>query len=97
MSVFGILPKLTVDVLPNLALHGRLSVTREVVLSGFQLDMYTAEEKAMAYWYVGQVLAVHVECLASLLSAVLRGMKFASIFLHLLIAETFKMVSQNKN
>ncbi|CAK5263962.1 unnamed protein product [Mycena citricolor] len=55
---------------PKCVLLWRLSVVREVVLSGFQLELYTSEEKSFAYWYASQVLHAHLECLDELLSAV---------------------------
>lgn len=59
--------------LPDLALHGQLTATREVVLSGFQLDLYGAEEKPLAYWYAGQALSLHVDCLERMIKIVERG------------------------
>ncbi|KAG1856630.1 Mak10 subunit, NatC N-terminal acetyltransferase-domain-containing protein [Suillus subalutaceus] len=45
----------------------RLSVIREVVLSGFQLSLYTNEERVFAYWYVVQVLEMHLSCIDQLM------------------------------
>ncbi|KAG0694642.1 Mak10 subunit, NatC N-terminal acetyltransferase-domain-containing protein [Suillus ampliporus] len=45
----------------------RLSVIREVVLSGFQLSLYTNEERVFAYWYVVQVLEMHLSCIDQLI------------------------------
>ncbi|KAK7035942.1 Mak10 subunit, NatC N-terminal acetyltransferase-domain-containing protein [Favolaschia claudopus] len=56
--------------LPSCALLWRLSVTREVVLSGFQLELYTSEEKPFAYWYASQVMDAHLTCLDNVLLAV---------------------------
>jgi hypothetical protein len=52
----------------------RLSVIREVVLSGFQLSLYTNEERVFAYWYVVQVLEMHLACIDQLTTGMLRGM-----------------------
>ena len=49
--------------IPNAALVWRLSTVREVVFSGFQLELYTAEEKPFAYWYASQVIEAHLSCL----------------------------------
>ncbi|KAJ7348862.1 Mak10 subunit, NatC N-terminal acetyltransferase-domain-containing protein [Mycena albidolilacea] len=56
--------------LPACALVWRLSVIREVVLSGFQLELYTSEEKPFAYWYASQVMDAHLACLDDMLLAV---------------------------
>lgn len=59
--------------IPACALVWRLSVIREVILSGFQLELYTAEEKSFAYWYASQVMEAHLTCLDGLLLAVEPG------------------------
>jgi hypothetical protein len=59
--------------LPACALVWRLSVIREVVLSGFQLELYTSEEKPFAYWYASQVMDAHLACLDDMLLAVEPG------------------------
>ncbi|KAF7323348.1 hypothetical protein HMN09_00115700 [Mycena chlorophos] len=56
--------------LPSCVLLWRLSMVRDVVLSGFQLELYTAEERSFAYWYLGQVIEAHLKCLDRLLLAV---------------------------
>ncbi|KAJ7684380.1 Mak10 subunit, NatC N-terminal acetyltransferase-domain-containing protein [Mycena polygramma] len=56
--------------IPACALVWRLSVVREVVLSGFQLELYTSEEKPFAYWYASQVINAHLACLDDMLLAV---------------------------
>ncbi|KAJ6567144.1 Mak10 subunit, NatC N-terminal acetyltransferase-domain-containing protein [Mycena capillaripes] len=56
--------------LPACALVWRLSVIREVVLSGLQLELYTSEEKPFAYWYASQVIDEHLACLDGMLLAV---------------------------
>ncbi|KAF7353855.1 hypothetical protein MVEN_01071100 [Mycena venus] len=56
--------------LPACALVWRLSVIREVILSGFQLELYTSEEKPFAYWYAAQVMDAHLACLDDMLLAV---------------------------
>ncbi|KAF8191647.1 Mak10 subunit, NatC N-terminal acetyltransferase-domain-containing protein [Mycena galopus ATCC 62051] len=56
--------------LPACALTWRLSVVREVVLSGFQLELYTAEEKPFAYWYASKVMDAHLACIDDMLLAV---------------------------
>lgn len=59
--------------IPACALVWRLSVVREVVLSGFQLELYTSEEKPFAYWYASQVIEAHLACLDDMLLAVPPG------------------------
>ncbi|KAJ7215317.1 Mak10 subunit, NatC N-terminal acetyltransferase-domain-containing protein [Mycena haematopus] len=83
--------------LPTCALVWRLSVIREVVLSGFQLELYTSEEKAFAYWYASQVIDAHLVCLDAMLLAVepdslaARELRFQHSFLSALHAMTIPM------
>ena len=56
-----------------MALLWRLSVVREVILSGFQLELYSREEKSFAYWYAGEVIDAHLSCLDNLISIVQEG------------------------
>jgi hypothetical protein len=56
--------------LPNVVLVWRLSAIREVILSGFQLELFSLEEKPVAYWYGAQVLDAHLTCLDNLLRVV---------------------------
>ena len=59
--------------LPNVVLLWRLSAIREVILSGFQLELFSLEEKPLAYWYATQVLDIHLSCLDNLLRVVPKG------------------------
>ncbi|KAF8872660.1 Mak10 subunit, NatC N-terminal acetyltransferase-domain-containing protein [Gymnopilus junonius] len=59
--------------LPDIALSWRLSIIREVVLSGFQLELYATHERPFAYWYVAQIVETHLECLDGLLAMVQTG------------------------
>ena len=56
-----------------MALLWRLSVVREVILSGFQLELYGREEKSFAYWYAVEVIDAHLSCLDNLTSIVQDG------------------------
>ena len=56
-----------------MALLWRLSVVREVILSGFQLELYGREEKSFAYWYAVEVIDAHLSCLDNLISIVQEG------------------------
>jgi len=56
--------------LPTVALIWRLSSIREVVFSGFQLDLFSQEERPIAYWHLTQVLDTHLICLDALLGVV---------------------------
>jgi hypothetical protein len=58
---------------PDAALLWRLSIVREVVLSGIQLELYTIDEKAFAYWYVTQVIEKHLHLLDNWISIVSKG------------------------
>lgn len=59
--------------LPDVVLLWRLSVVREVILSGFQLELYSREEKSFAYWYAVEVVDAHLSCLDNLTSVVQEG------------------------
>ncbi|KAF8626362.1 hypothetical protein AX15_005013 [Amanita polypyramis BW_CC] len=56
--------------LPTVAVIWRLSVIQEVVLSGFQLQLYSPEEIPFAYWYTTQVIEARLECLDYLIPIV---------------------------
>ncbi|KAJ7494359.1 Mak10 subunit, NatC N-terminal acetyltransferase-domain-containing protein [Mycena galericulata] len=83
--------------IPACVLIWRLSVIREVVLSGFLLELYTAEEKPFAYWYASQVIEAHLECLDDVLLAMPpdcpadREMRFQHSLLTALQAMTIPM------
>lgn len=51
----------------------RLESIREVVFSGFQLDLYTMEERGFAYWYCAEVLQQHITILGRIIEAVPGG------------------------
>ncbi|KAL4265808.1 MAK10 family protein [Pleurotus pulmonarius] len=59
--------------IPNAVLSWRLSVIREVIFSGFQLDLYTSEERAFAYLYAAQTMEKHISCLEQLSGIVPAG------------------------
>ena len=46
---------------------------REVILSGFQLELYGREEKSFAYWYAVEVIDAHLSCLDNLTSVAEEG------------------------
>ncbi|KAJ7778820.1 Mak10 subunit, NatC N-terminal acetyltransferase-domain-containing protein [Mycena maculata] len=83
--------------IPACALIWRLSVIREVVLSGFLLELYTSEEKSFAYWYASQVIEAHLACLDDVLLAMPpdcptdREMRFQHSLLTALQAMTIPM------
>jgi hypothetical protein len=60
--------------LPDVALFWRLSIVREIVLSGFQLELYLGEEKTFAYWYAVQIIDEHLKCLDNMMSSVVDGL-----------------------
>ncbi|KAF8437566.1 Mak10 subunit, NatC N-terminal acetyltransferase-domain-containing protein [Boletus edulis BED1] len=64
----------------------RLSVIREVIYSGTQLSLYSAEERVFAYWYASQVLDMQLSCMDELIpglqgSPAFDEYQFQSIFL----------------
>jgi hypothetical protein len=46
---------------------------REIVLSGFQLELYAKEEKAFAYWYAACIMDLHLNCLHALIPTLMQG------------------------
>ncbi|KAG6861782.1 hypothetical protein C0995_012286 [Termitomyces sp. Mi166 len=59
--------------LPKVPLVWRLSAIREIVFSGFQLELFSLEERPFAYYYVSQVIEEHLSCLDDLLVVVAKG------------------------
>jgi len=59
--------KAIVECIPKAAMMQRLSASREVILSGFQQDLYASEEVPIAYWYLARVLDVHLACMDDVL------------------------------
>lgn len=51
----------------------QLDTMREIVLSGFQLELYAKEEKAFAYWYAACIIEIHLNCIHALMPAVIQG------------------------
>ncbi|CCM04573.1 uncharacterized protein FIBRA_06754 [Fibroporia radiculosa] len=61
------------DCLPKIALMRRLSAAREVILSGFQQDLYGPEEIPIAYWFATRVLEEHLVCIDEISDLVQNG------------------------
>ncbi|KAH9915240.1 Mak10 subunit, NatC N-terminal acetyltransferase-domain-containing protein [Epithele typhae] len=59
--------------IPQTALMRRLSACREVILSGFQQELYAPDEKPIAYWRLANVLEAHLDCIERLLLIVPPG------------------------
>ncbi|KAF8875691.1 Mak10 subunit, NatC N-terminal acetyltransferase-domain-containing protein [Infundibulicybe gibba] len=55
--------------IPACALLWRLTAIREVIFSGFQLELYGVWEKPFAYWYAARVMEAHLTMLDRLLPA----------------------------
>jgi hypothetical protein len=54
------------DAIPKAMLLWRLSIIEEVLLSGFQLELYVKDEKSFVYWELSQVILEHLSILDSL-------------------------------
>ncbi|TBU40247.1 Mak10 subunit, NatC N-terminal acetyltransferase-domain-containing protein [Dichomitus squalens] len=50
----------------------RLEQCREVILAGFQQELYAPEERPIAYWYLARVLDQHIACIEDVLPSVAR-------------------------
>lgn len=51
----------------------RLSIIREVLLSGFQLELYVEDEKSFVYWELSQVAHEHLSILNTLEPVIPKG------------------------
>lgn len=49
-------------------------MVRDIVLSGFQLELYTDEEKTFAYWYSVRIIDEHLRRLDNLLDVAPDGL-----------------------
>ncbi|KAF8259877.1 Mak10 subunit, NatC N-terminal acetyltransferase-domain-containing protein [Lactarius quietus] len=65
-AALGDRDRLLVDAIPKAMLLWRLSIIEEVLLSGFQLELYVQDEKSFVYWELGQVIHEHLSILDSL-------------------------------
>jgi hypothetical protein len=62
-----------VDAIPKSILLWRLSIIEEVLLSGFQLELYVKDEKPFVYWELSQVIHEHLSILDSLEPVIPKG------------------------
>ncbi|KAI0285229.1 Mak10 subunit, NatC N-terminal acetyltransferase-domain-containing protein [Russula brevipes] len=62
--------RLLVDAIAGIVLLWRLSIIREVLLSGFQLELYVEDEKPFVYWQLSQVANEHRSVLDALESVI---------------------------
>ncbi|KAI9451627.1 Mak10-domain-containing protein [Lactarius psammicola] len=65
-GLLGDKDRLVVDAIPKAMLLWRLSIIEEVLLSGFQLELYVKDEKSFVYWELSQVIREHLSTLDSL-------------------------------
>ncbi|ESK85192.1 amino-acid n-acetyltransferase subunit [Moniliophthora roreri MCA 2997] len=85
--------------MPYAALLWRLSIVREVVLSGFQLELYSSTERPFAYWYASQVIDGYLHTLDMVMglapsgSSTEKEMKFQQVFLTALNSMCMAMFS----
>lgn len=73
--------------LPHIPLMWRLTAAENTILSGFQLELYSAQERTFAYWYLSQVIETHLGCIEDVLAVFPSGtieyheMRFRHTFL----------------
>lgn len=53
--------------LPHIPLFWRLTAAENIILSGFQLELYAPRERTFAYWYLTQVIETHLGCIEDVL------------------------------
>ena len=71
--------------LPDVALIWRFSIIREIVLSGFQLELYLGDEIPFAYWYAAKITDEHLRSLDCISSTAVHGMTFFRLLFKLKI------------
>lgn len=49
------------------------SIARDIIFSGFQQELYMADERPIAYWYTAQVLLIHLSLLETLRQVIPEG------------------------
>jgi len=59
--------------LPHIPLMWRLTAAENIILSGFQLELYAPYERTFAYWYLTQVIETHLGCIEDVLAVLLPG------------------------
>ncbi|KAF5318081.1 hypothetical protein D9619_012186 [Psilocybe cf. subviscida] len=57
----------------KVSLLWQLATLREIVLSGFQLELYAKEERAFAYWYTACIVELHLNCLHAFIPTLTQG------------------------
>ena len=65
--------RLLMDAIPKAMLLWRLSIIEEVLLSGFQLELYVKDEKPFVYWELSQVINEHLSILGVLERVIPKG------------------------
>ena len=62
-----------VSALPAAAALWKLTVAREIILAGFQQELYATYERPLAYWFLAHILEQHLETLDQLKSLIPQG------------------------
>lgn len=60
--------------IPFSILHWRISCVCAIILTGFELELYSDDERPFAYWYLSEVCGFHDKVLQQLLGHVSLGM-----------------------
>jgi len=58
------------SLLPKIALAWQLSVAREIILSGFQQDLYSSRERSLTYWFAAQIIDLHLALIEEFVTVV---------------------------
>ena len=59
--------------MPLAILHWRVGVIRDIVLQGFELELYSPDEISFAYWYLSRVLQEDVILLLNMRAGMPEG------------------------
>lgn len=51
----------------------RLTAAENIILSGFQLELYAPHERTFAYWHLTQVIETHLGCVEDALEVLPSG------------------------
>ncbi len=60
--------------IPKTAILWQLAVAREIILSGFQQDLYASHERPISYWYTAQIIELHLSLIDEFKAQVRKGM-----------------------
>ncbi|KXN91924.1 N-alpha-acetyltransferase, 35 NatC auxiliary subunit [Leucoagaricus sp. SymC.cos] len=70
VDVSDLPPENIISAVSKAILLWRLHSIREIVFSGFRLELYAPEERTLAYWYLTQLFELELECYETFLPSI---------------------------